>query len=114
MGLRRFLKPSVILRRKALRSGVFGGDRTWLRVFITMFLWGRVKALFGFSEPQPVFIEEAEPGHRYVVAHEDNSTSRRKRRKADKKATKQENKQAAKVAKKADKKAAKRAKKANK
>ena len=101
MGLRRFLKPSVILRRKALRSGVFGGDRTWLRVFVTMFLWRRMKALFGFGDPQPVFVEEAGPGHRFVVAHEDNSTSRRQRRKASKKASKK----AAKVAKKASKKA---------
>jgi hypothetical protein len=103
VGLRRFLKPSVILRRKALRSGVFGGDRTWLRVFVTMFFWRRIKALFGFGDPQPVFVEEAGPGHRFVVAHEDNSTSRRKRRKADKKATKKANKKAAKVAKKANK-----------
>lgn len=105
MGLRRFLKPSVILRRKALRSGLFGGDRTWLRVFVAMFLWRRMKAIFGFGDPQPVFVEEAGPGHRFVVAHEDNSTSRRQRRKANKKA----NKKAAKVAKKADKKANKKA-----
>ena len=97
MGLRRFLKPSVLLRRKALRAGVFGGDRTWLRVFLTMFVWRRLKALLGFGDPQPVFVEEAGPGHRFVIAHEDNSTSRRKRRKADKKA----DKKAAKVAKKA-------------
>jgi len=107
VGLRRFLKPSVILRRKALRSGVLGGDRTWLRVFVAMFFWRRMKALFGFGDPQPVFVEEAGPGHRFVVAHEDNSTSRRQRRKADKKATK-------KATKMANKKAAKAAKKANK
>ena len=105
MGIRRYLKPSVLLRRKALRSGVFGGDSTWLRVFITMFLWKRLKALFGFGDPQPVFVEEAGPGERFVVAHEDNSTSRRKRRKADKKAAKKADKQSAKAAKKAAKKA---------
>lgn len=112
MGLRRFLKPSILLWRKALRSGVFGGDRTWLRVFMVMFVWRRIKALFGFGDPEPVMIKEVEPGHRFVVAHEDNSTSRRKRRKADKKATKKADKQAVKAAKKADKKAAKAAKKA--
>lgn len=110
MGIRRFLKPSVLLRRKALRSGVFGGDRRWLSVFVTMFLWRRVKSLFGFGDPQPVFVEEAEPGQRFVVAHEDNSTSRRKRRKAEKKAAKAD----AKSAKRADKKAAKKAAKAAK
>ncbi len=102
------------MRRKALRAGVFGGDRKWLSVFVTMFLWKRVKSLFGFGDPQPVFVEEAGPGHRFVVAHEDNSTSRRKRRKADKKADKAAAKAAAKTAKKADKKAAKAAKKAAK
>jgi hypothetical protein len=70
-----------------------------------MFFWRRVKALLGFGDPQSVFVEEARPGHRFVVAHEDNSTSRHKRRKADKKSTKRANKQAAKVAKKANKKA---------
>lgn len=112
MGLRRFLKPSVLLRRKALRSGVFGGDKTWFRVFMVMFVWKRIKALFGFAEPEPVLIEDIGPGHRFVVAHEDNSASRRKRRKADKKAAKKADKQATKAAKKADKKAAKAAKKA--
>lgn len=114
MGIRRFLKPSVILRRKALRSGVFGGDRTWLRVFITMFVWRRIKALFGFGDPQPVLVEEAGPGERFVVAHEDNPKSRRKRRKLDKKAAKKADKQATKSAKKTAKKAAKKAKKAAK
>ena len=112
MGIRRFLKPSVLLRRKALRSGVFGGDRKWLSVFVTMFLWRRIKALFGFGDPQPVYIEEAEPGQRFVVAHEDNSKSRRKRRKAEKKADKKSAKAESKAAKKADKQAAKAAKKA--
>ena len=89
-----------MLRRKALRSGVFGGDRTWLRVFITMFLWRRIKALFGFGDPQPVLVEEARPGERFVVAHEDNKQSRRKRRKLDKKADNQAAKTAKKTAKK--------------
>lgn len=81
--IRRLLKPSLLLRRKALRSGVLGGDRKWLGVFVTMFLWRRVKSLFGFGDPQPVYIEDVEPGQRFVVAHEE-STSRRKRRKARK------------------------------
>lgn len=83
MGLRRFLKPSVLLRRKALRSGLFGGQRGWLSVWIIMFVWRRLKALFGFGDPQPVMVEDVEPGQRFVIAHEP-STSRRKRRKAAK------------------------------
>lgn len=107
MGLKRLLKPSILLRRKALRSGVFGGDKKWLSIFVTMFLWRRVKALFGFGDPQPVYVEEIGAGQRFVVAHEDNSTSRRKRRKAEKKS----DKKAAKKAAKADKRAAKKARK---
>lgn len=99
----------MLLRRKALRSGLLGGDRKWLSVFVTMFVWGRIKSLFGFGEPQPVYIEEAGPGQRFVVAHQDSSTSKRKRRKAEKKAAKKEAKAAAKAAKKADKRAAKQA-----
>lgn len=83
MGLRRFLKPSILLRRKALRTGVFGGDRKWLGIWLVMFAWRRVKALFGFGDPQPVYVEELGAGQRFVVAHEE-STSRRKRRKARK------------------------------
>ena len=73
-----------------------------------MFIWRRIKSLFGFGDPQPVYIEELGAGQRFVVAHEDNSTSRRKRRKADKKATKKAAKVAAKATKKAEKKAARR------
>lgn len=91
------------MRRKALRSGVFGGDRRWLGVFVTMFLWRQIKGLFGFGEPQPVFVSEAEPGELVIVAHEEDKSTRRKRRKT-------ENKQAKKAAK-SDKKAAKAAEK---
>lgn len=114
MGLKRFLKPSILLRRKALRTGVFGGDRKWLSIYLIMWVWRRLKSLFGFAEPQPVYIEDVEPGQRFVVAHEDNSSSRRKRRKVEKKRTKKANKQDAKAAKKADKKSAKATKKAAK
>jgi len=109
----RKFKPSVLLRRKALRSGVFGGDRKWLRIFMVITVWRKLKGLFGFSEPEPVYIEAIEPGQRFVVAHE-ASTSRRKRRKTrkgDKKTAKKATKKAAKQSKKANKKAAKRARK---
>lgn len=62
-----------------------------------MFLWRRIKALFGFGDPQPVLVEEARPGDRFVVAHENNKQSRRK---LDKKADKQAAKTAKKTAKK--------------
>ena len=115
MGIRRYLKPSVILRRKALRSGVFGGDRKWLTVFGVMFVWRRIKDLLAFGDPQPVFVEEAAQGQRLVLAHQDSKKSLRKRRKTEKKAakkaTKKAKKAAAKATKKADKAAAKAARK---
>lgn len=113
MRLRRYLKPSVLLRRKALRSGVFGGDRRWLTVFLTMFAWRKVKSLFGFGEPQPVFVREAVPGDVMVVAHEEDKTTRRKRRKEAKKTSKKQAKAGRKDAKKSAKKAAKARRKAD-
>lgn len=114
MRLRRLLKPSILLRRKALRSGVFGGDRRWLGVFLTMFLWRRLKALFGFGEPQPVFVSEAEPGEVMVVAHEEDKSTRRKRRKTEKKQAEKAAKSDKKAAKAAEKQAAKKARKVEK
>jgi len=111
--LRRYLKPSVLLRRKALRSGVFGGDRRWLTVFLTMFAWRKVKSLFGFGEPQPVFVREAVPGDVMVVAHEEDKTTRRKRRKEARKQTKKAAKAERKDARKRTKKAAKARRKAD-
>lgn len=88
-------------------SGVFGGDRKWLAVFVTMFLWGRVKSLFGFADPQPVYIREAEPGDVLVVAHEEDRSTRRKRLKQQKKDAKEQAKADAKAAEKAAKRQAK-------
>lgn len=109
MGLRRFFRPAVLLRRKAVRTGLFGGDRKWLTLWVVMFLWRRIKALFGFGEPEPVLIEDVKPGQRFVVAHEDSAKSLRKKGKVAKKAKKREAKGAAKTAKKAAKKTAKQA-----
>ena len=115
MGLRRFLKPSILLRRKALRSGLFGGQKGWMGIWFVMFLWRRIKSLFGFGEPEPVLIEDIEPGQRFVVAHEPSS-SRRKVRKAEKKDRKLEtkvlkaqNKAETKAALKAERKAGRKA-----
>ena len=114
MGLKRFLKPSILLRRKALRTGVFGGDRKWLAIYLIMWVWRRLKALFGFGDPQPVLIEDIDPGQRFVVAHEDSSSSRRKRRKVEKKRAKKAAKAEGKATRKAEKVAAKATKKATK
>lgn len=116
MGLKRFLKPSVLLRRKALRSGIFGGQKGWLGVWVIMFLWRRIKGLFGFADPEPVLIEDIGPGQRFVIAHEP-STKRRKVRKATKADRKLEAKvlkAEAKAVRKTARKAARRATRATK
>jgi len=113
---RRKLKPGVLLRRKALRSGVFGGDSKWFRVFLVITAWRKAKGLFGFGDPEPVYVHDVEPGQSFVIAHQP-STSRRKRRKARKsenKAAKKADKTLAKATKKAQKKTDKRDKKATK
>lgn len=107
MGFRRFFRPGVLLRRKAVRTGLFGGDRKWLTLWVVMFLWRKIKSLFGFGDPEPVMIEDVKPGQRFVVAHEDSPKSLRKKGKVAKKAKKREAKGAAKIAKKTAKQAAK-------
>lgn len=68
-------------------SGLLGGDRKWLVLGGMVFVGGKVKRLFGFGVPEPLYTEALKPGERFVVAHQE-STSRRKRRKARKAAKK--------------------------
>ena len=85
--IKRLLKPTLIIRRNFVRKGLMGGDRKWLALGAMVIAGGKVKSLFGFGVPAPVYIEEAKPGERFIVAHEE-TTSRRKRRRARKAAKK--------------------------
>lgn len=109
MGLKRFFKPGVLLRRKAVRTGLLGGDRKWLTLWVVMFVWRKIKSLLGFGDPEPVLIEDVKPGQRFVVAHQDSRKSSRKKGKVAKKAKKRDAKVAKKTAKQAAKLAARQA-----
>ena len=74
----RILRPVRLIKRKAITAGLFGGDRKWLILGGMVFLGGKVKELFGFGEPQQVFLEEIEPGQRLVLAHDQPRRRRRR------------------------------------
>lgn len=76
----RLLRPVRLIKRRALIKGVFGGDRTWLTLGLIVWVGGRIKALFGFGEPEPVYTEEITSGQRFVLAHSDPPKRRRRRR----------------------------------
>jgi hypothetical protein len=73
----RFLRPFRLIKRKGVTSGLFGGDRKWLALGGIVFIGSRIKSMFGFGEPAPVYTEVLKPGERVVVAH----AEKRRRRK---------------------------------
>lgn len=81
--LRRLLKPTVLIKRNAVLKGILGGDRKWLIMGIVVWVGGKAKSLLGFGVPKPVYLETVKQGQRLVIAHQDSS-NRRKRRKARK------------------------------
>lgn len=76
----RILRPVRLIKRKGLLSGVFGGNRVWLALGGIVWAGGKVRRLFGFGDPAPVFAEEIKPGERFVVAHAEPSRRRRRKR----------------------------------
>lgn len=74
----RILRPIRLIKRKGLTAGLFGGDRKWLALGGIVFLGGRVKSLFGFGDPAPVYTEELKPGQRLVIAHAEPRKRRRR------------------------------------
>ena len=62
----RLLRPMRIIKRKALTQGLFGGDRKWLVLGGIVFVFGRLKGLLGFGEPQPVYTEVLKPGEEFA------------------------------------------------
>ena len=82
-------------RRKAIYSGVFGGNRRWLAIggLAWMFHW--IGRLFGVGDPSPVYTEQLDAGQRFVVVHEpDSPRVKRKRAKAAAKTERRDNKAA--------------------
>lgn len=68
-----------IIKRRAIMRGLFGGSRFWLALGGIVFVGGKIKELFGFGEPEPVFVEEIDPARRVVVAHSETSSRRMRR-----------------------------------
>ena len=68
-----------LIKRKVLSKGLFGGDRKWLALGGVIFVFGRIRSVLGFGDPEPVYIEELKPGERLVTAHSE-PPRRRKRR----------------------------------
>ena len=76
----KFLRPMRYLRRRAVVSGVFGGNRKWLLIGGTAWVFHYLGRIFGLGEPEPLYTEELEPGERFVVVHRPAERRRRRRR----------------------------------
>lgn len=78
-GLRRFLRPLALLRRRAVYSGLFGGNRRML--MLGGVAWGLhlLRRLFGKGVPAPVHTTELLPGERFVVVHRPAERKRSRR-----------------------------------
>ena len=101
--LLRLLRPARFMRRRAIYSGLFGGNRTWLAIGGLAWVMRWVRSLFGAGDPQTVYLEELKPGQRLVVSHPGSDRDRAKSaRKQSKKADKA-SKKADKAAKSSDK-----------
>ena len=85
MALPRALKPSVLIRRKALYSGVFGASTFWRVVAVWMFGGSTIKRLFGRNEE--VLDAGALGTGRFLSVETFKPVGRRKRRKLAKAGT---------------------------
>ena len=74
----RVLRPIRLIKRKGLTAGLFGGDTKWLVLGGIVFIGSRIKSLFGFGEPEPVYTEVLKPGQRLVIAHDEPKKRRRR------------------------------------
>jgi len=81
-GLPKLLRPSVLLRRRALYAGLLGGNRFWMGVGAVMWLWGKLKgSLFGSADPITRYARELKPGERLIISHPESSKGRKARKK---------------------------------
>ena len=98
--LLKLLKPLRFLRRRAIYSGVFGGNRTWLAVGGAAWVARWIRSLFAGGEPSTVFLEELKPGQRLVITHPDAAKKTAKQAKKSAKQADNTAKKAGKAAKK--------------
>ncbi len=84
----RFLRPMAFLRRKAVLSGLLGGNRKWLYWGGAAWVLHWIGGLLGTGQPEAKYIRTLEPGERLLVVHESESplatkkAARRARRRA--------------------------------
>jgi len=85
-GFKTLLKPSRILRQRALYRGLFGGDRFWLGLGAVMWVWKNARKMVSGGEPTTRYIEELKPGQRLVITNPDmgEKAMRKAQKKADK------------------------------
>ncbi|NNE12115.1 MAG: hypothetical protein HKN41_07720 [Ilumatobacter sp.] len=77
--LPRALRPKFIIRRKAIRQGVFGQSTFWKAVAVWVFGKASIKKFFG---KQPVVIDKASLGRgRYMQVATAKPLTRRQRKK---------------------------------
>lgn len=79
-GLKTLLKPSRILRQRALYRGLFGGNRAWMGVGAVMWTYKTIRKLFSGGDPSARYIEELKPGERLVITHPEPAPKRRRKR----------------------------------
>jgi hypothetical protein len=74
------LRPSVLIRRKAMRAGFLGPSTLWKVVGVIVFGKSTIKKVFG-RNPEVIDVSALGPG-RFMQVTTEKPTTRRRRRKA--------------------------------
>jgi len=81
----RMLRPAILIRRKALASGVFGDSLMWKAIAVVLFGRSLIKKVAG-KNVEVIHVTALSPG-RFMTIETIKPTSRRARRKLAKKGT---------------------------
>lgn len=79
MALLRLLRPSVLMRRKAMYDGLLGPSTFWKIVAVYVFGKGALKRFFG-KQPEVLQVSRLRPGHMLQVVTAQPLTRRRRRK----------------------------------
>jgi hypothetical protein len=79
--LPRLLRPSVIIRRKAVYQGFLGTSRVWRAVGVVVFGKSTIKKFFG-KRPELLDVSRLGPGRTMQIATIAPTSRRRRRRRA--------------------------------
>jgi hypothetical protein len=86
MALPVLLRPKYLLRRKAVRSGVFGSSRAWRAVAFVIIFENGLRRFFG-KQPDKLFIRSVGVGRVLTVAAYAPMSRRQRKRSGVTKAT---------------------------